>query len=89
MGDVRLGVLLQAPILCGCFLVWAFTESGARRSELPSRRTGIDSAAFDLVVPGLDVLLFIVFGIFGILGKLVALTLQFLDGLLESGESRR
>ena len=30
----------QAPSLCGCFFENAFTESGERRSELPSRSTG-------------------------------------------------
>ena len=31
----------HAPILCGCFLAKFFTESGARRSLLPSRSTGL------------------------------------------------
>ena len=39
----------------------------------------IDGAALDLVVAGLDVLLFVVFRIFRIFRKLVALVLQFLD----------
>ena len=39
---------LHAPILCGCFLVWAFTESGARRSELPSRNTGLTALPLTL-----------------------------------------
>ena len=30
----------QAPIECGCFRAYCFTEAGARRSELPSRSTG-------------------------------------------------
>ena len=30
----------HAPSLCGCFFENAFTESGDRRSELPSRSTG-------------------------------------------------
>ena len=32
---------LQAPMECGCLRAYAFTDSGARRSELPSRRTGL------------------------------------------------
>ena len=31
----------QAPSLCGCFFTNPFTEAGARRSELPWRRTGL------------------------------------------------
>ena len=30
----------HAPMECGCFRAYAFTDAGARRSELPSRRTG-------------------------------------------------
>ena len=32
---------LQAPIECGCLRAKFFTDSGARRSELPSRSTGL------------------------------------------------
>ena len=31
----------HAPIECGCLRAYSFTEAGARRSELPSRRTGL------------------------------------------------
>jgi len=31
----------QAPIDCGCARAYPLTEAGARRSELPSRRTGL------------------------------------------------
>ena len=31
----------QAPIECGCERAYCFTEAGARRSELPSRSTGL------------------------------------------------
>ena len=31
----------QVPIECGCCLAYCFTELGARRSELPSRSTGL------------------------------------------------
>ena len=31
----------HAPIECGCVRANAFTDAGARRSELPSRRTGL------------------------------------------------
>ena len=31
----------HAPIECGCERANAFTDAGARRSELPSRRTGL------------------------------------------------
>ena len=32
---------VQAPIECGCLRAYCLTDSGARRSELPSRRTGL------------------------------------------------
>ena len=32
---------LQAPIEWGCFRAYCLTEAGARRSELPSRSTGL------------------------------------------------
>jgi hypothetical protein len=31
----------QAPMVCGCLRTNAFTDAGARRSELPSRSTGL------------------------------------------------
>ena len=31
----------HAPIECGCLRANAFTDAGARRSELPSRSTGL------------------------------------------------
>jgi hypothetical protein len=31
----------QAPIECGCLRANALTDAGARRSELPSRKTGL------------------------------------------------
>ncbi len=31
----------HAPIECGCLRAKALTDAGARRSELPSRRTGL------------------------------------------------
>jgi hypothetical protein len=36
----------QAPIECGCLAANCFTEAGARRSELPSRRTGLTAEPF-------------------------------------------
>ena len=36
----------HAPIECGCLRANAFTEAGARRSELPSRRTGLTALPF-------------------------------------------
>jgi hypothetical protein len=39
----------QAASLCGCFLQNALTESGHRRSELPSRSTGLTALPETLV----------------------------------------
>ncbi len=39
----------QAASLCGCFLENALTESGERRSELPSRSTGLTALPRTLV----------------------------------------
>ncbi len=36
----------QAPMECGCFCANAFTDAGARRSELPSRSTGLTAEPF-------------------------------------------
>ena len=36
----------HAPIECGCLRANAFTEAGARRSELPSRSTGLTALPF-------------------------------------------
>ena len=36
----------HAPIECGCVRANAFTDAGARRSELPSRRTGLTAEPF-------------------------------------------
>ncbi len=36
----------QAPIECGWDLAYFFTEAGARRSELPSRSTGLTALPF-------------------------------------------
>ena len=36
----------HAPIECGCERANAFTEAGARRSELPSRSTGLTAEPF-------------------------------------------
>ena len=33
--------LLQAPIECGCVLAYRLTDAATRRSEFPSRRTGL------------------------------------------------
>ena len=38
----------QAPIECGWLRAYDFTEAGARRSELPSRRTGLTALPFTL-----------------------------------------
>ncbi len=36
----------HAPIECGCALANDFTDAGARRSELPSRSTGLTAEPF-------------------------------------------
>ncbi len=36
----------HSPIECGCLRANAFTDAGARRSELPSRRTGLTALPF-------------------------------------------
>ena len=38
----------QAPMRCGCFLAYALTALGARRSLLPSRNTGFTADPFTL-----------------------------------------
>ena len=38
----------QAPIECGCLRAYSFTDAGARRSELPSRSTGLTALPFTL-----------------------------------------
>ena len=38
----------QAPIECGWLRAYCFTEAGARRSELPSRSTGLTALPFTL-----------------------------------------
>ena len=38
----------HAPIECGFARANAFTEAGARRSELPSRKTGLTALPFTL-----------------------------------------
>ena len=38
----------QAPIRCGCWRAKFLTEAGARRSELPSRRTGLTALPLTL-----------------------------------------
>ena len=37
---------LHAPIECGCLRAYSLTDSGARRSELPSRSTGLTADPF-------------------------------------------
>ena len=39
---------LHAPIECGCLRAYSFTECGARRSELPSRSTGLTADPWTL-----------------------------------------
>ena len=39
---------LHAPIRCGCLRAYFFTDSGARRSELPSRSTGFTALPLSL-----------------------------------------
>ena len=39
---------LQAPIECGWLRAYCFTEAGARRSELPSRSTGLTALPLTL-----------------------------------------
>jgi hypothetical protein len=36
----------HSPIECGCLRAYVFTEAGARRSELPSRSTGLTALPF-------------------------------------------
>ena len=38
----------QAPMRCGWFFTNCFTDAGARRSELPSRRTGLTALPLTL-----------------------------------------
>ena len=38
----------HAPIECGCLRAYSFTALGARRSELPSRRTGLTALPLTL-----------------------------------------
>ena len=38
----------HAPIECGCLRAYCFTEAGARRSELPSRSTGLTALPLTL-----------------------------------------
>ena len=38
----------QAPIECGWLRAYCLTDSGARRSELPSRSTGLTALPFTL-----------------------------------------
>ena len=38
----------QAPIECGCLRAKFFTDAGARRSEFPSRRTGLTALPLTL-----------------------------------------
>ena len=38
----------QAPIACGWFRAYCFTDAGARRSEFPSRNTGFTALPFTL-----------------------------------------
>ena len=39
---------VHAPIECGCLRAYCLTDSGARRSELPSRRTGFTAEPMTL-----------------------------------------
>ena len=48
VGDVGLRVGLHAPIEWGCLRAYSLTECGARRSELPSRSTGLTADPWTL-----------------------------------------
>ena len=39
---------VHAPIECGCCRAYSLTDAGARRSELPSRRTGLTALPLTL-----------------------------------------
>ena len=87
--DMRLGVRTPGSHLMR--MLPGMGLHGKRRAaiRIAFAQNRVDGTALDLVVTALDVLLFVVFRIFRIFGKLVALALQFLDGLLQLREARR
>ncbi|MCG3774186.1 MAG: hypothetical protein JW395_1003 [Nitrospira sp.] len=88
MADMRLGVGTPSSHLMGMFS--GVSLHGERRTAIgvAFAQNRVDGAALNFVVAGLDVLLFIVFRTLRILGKLIALTLQFLDRFLDLRKRR-
>src|SRR6185295_3076420 len=88
MADMRLGVRTPGSHLMR--MLSGMSLHGERRAAIgvAFAQNRIDGTAFDFVVASLDVLLCIVLRIFWVLGKLVALTLQFLDGGVQLGKRR-
>ncbi len=70
----------HSPMLCGCLRAYSLTALGARRSELPSRRTGLTALPRILSIAILDLLLLVVLRFARIVRQVVALGLQLLDG---------
>ena len=78
----------HAPIECGCFRAYAFTDAGARRSELPSRSTGFTALPLHPVVASADLALLVGLRVVGVVGEGVALALQLGDGVLQLRDRR-
>src|SRR6266545_4915856 len=72
----------QAASLCGCFPENALTESGERRSELPSRSTGLTALPKTLVKRSWSFLSASLLG-FSVFRKLVAVRPKLFDRLLD------
>ena len=88
MRDVGLGVRAPCP-----HLVRVLSRVLLDRERRPAIRVSfaqhrIDGAPFNLVVARLDLLFLVGLRILGIVGKLVALTLQLLDGRFQLGNRR-
>ena len=76
---MRLRILLHAPIECGCFFAYSFTDVRHAAIGVAFAQHRIHGAAQHLRVARLDRLLRVVLRIFRIVGNRVALLLQFLD----------
>ena len=73
----------HSPIECGCAFANDFTDAGARRSELPSRRTGLTARALDAVVGLARGLLLVRLRVVRVVRDVVARVLELLDRRLQ------
>ena len=78
----------HAPIECGWLRANCFTEAGARRSELPSRSTGLTALPLHRVVRRARRLLLVGLRVLRVVGHRVARRLQLLDRRLELRDRR-